>query len=878
MASTSKPKLAELVREDIYRPGAALALIGGAAAEPIMAAPTYPDRTAPRDVARAMLKATLDQYFGEQVPAERRERQGLVNRVTMHHLAERWIPYAIASHDLRQWRPEAVLIKAEAGIGKSSLVYSYCVKAINRGLRVVYAVPSLKLAEEAAAELRALGADVHAYRGFSKPDPDAPGYQPSDDATDRDGAIKMCLDESARKAAVEIGAPSVDVCGSPDSDVKCRFFDVCGYNRQRNAQPAIWVMPHALLAGPWPEFVPLSDVLIIDESFLGSMIDDAAAVPLDSLLDNYVIRTAEGTVDDVGTLRLQKLRSALHSALDGLPPGAHLSAEVLRAAGLHEFDAMMAVSLEWSRRPPRELSPNMPAEKRDAVVAAGAETYRSVRIMADIWDEVAFVLRTGRASGSLTVRGSGGGRKLAVRPLRRLDEKLHGSSILMIDATPPTVEQIQNVLGCRVRVALDQPVARSPHSYLIQITDAPVSATTLGIARRTDQDGKLAEERRRNRRYMHNLACFLAAMFPHDANGLFSQKALKLDLIEKGLPANIIPGNFNGVTGRNDWRNTRSNLVIGRPMPSVRDAEVEAEVTFCGPVAAVAADAHKKTLYRKERAYIRCADGRAHPVDVLVHPDPRAESRRRQMCEHAEVQALARDRAVNRTEDNPVVSWLVADVVLDVTVDAVVPWCDLAWAWRTPAEVWRDGVLFAGWRENERAYAGVSQDDAKHVAKVAGAIVAEGGWVGFPYMESPCKGNPPNLRGRVARYQKRGPGQTPSTAVILPNGPQTPAAIRAWLKARLGCEIAMLDVERRRLRDLDAAERRQVLAPAIAAVREMARPLARLAPLPLPVARAIVLPGVVVRLGAGLIRGLVKPVSGSPVAKVGSDAGWWWAA
>ncbi|MFL9828759.1 hypothetical protein ABTU92_28485, partial [Rhodoplanes sp. SY1] len=188
--------------------------------------------------------------------------------------------------------------------------------------------------------------------------------------------------------------------------------------------------------------------------------------------------------------------------------------------------------------------------------------------MVDVWTEVARVLGSNGASGSLTIRGSGSARVLVVRPLWRLDEKLHGSSVLMIDATPPTVEQIQNILDCRVRVAVDQPVARSPHSFLVQVLDAPVSATTLGLTETAEKDGKQTEERRRNRRYMHNLACWVASMFPHDEVGVFTQKKLKHDLISQGLPENVVPGNFGGVTGRNDWGDVRASLVIGRPMPS----------------------------------------------------------------------------------------------------------------------------------------------------------------------------------------------------------------------------------------------------------------------------------------------------------------------
>ncbi|MTW16620.1 hypothetical protein GJ689_10425 [Rhodoplanes serenus] len=760
------------------------------------ALPTFPDRTVSPAEARALIGTELDRYFGEQVPAERGAWWAQHNLVALYELEHRVIPFALASHALRHLRPEAVLIKGEPGVGKSTLVQQCVVGLVRSGLRIAYAVQSLRLAKAVAADFQKLGIDARAYRGFEKPDPETPGYLPIDDETKRDAAITMCRDVQARKAALAVGASSKHVCGSDNSEVRCPHYSVCGYNRQKIGQPDVWILPHALLAGPWPDFIPPLDVLIIDESFLGSMIGDAVAVPLESILDDHVIRHADGTVDIQDTFTLRNRRAALHRALAGLPDGAHVTAAALEAAGLYSLAAWKAIGLEWSRRPPVELYPAMPTAARNAIVAKSSDAYASVRLMVDIWTEVARVLDSGATSGSLRVQGRGDSRQLIVKPLRRLADELHGNSILMLDATPPTVEQLQNVLGCRVCVAVDQPVARSEHSYLIQVVDAPVSASKLGLLEKVDDTGSVVEQGKRAREHIHNLTCFMAALWPQKAVGFFAQKALEAEQSERRLPPNVRTGHFQGVTGLNDWSDAASVISVGRTLPAVREAEAEAAVTFCGPVAAVAADAHGRTRYRQERAYIRLAGGSAHPVDVLRHPDPHVEAVRRQACEDAVMQTLARDRALSRGAANPLVSVLIADIVLDLSVDVVVRWREMSWAWRTPAEVSRAGVLFVGWRENKRAYPGVSQDDAKHVAAVAGAFAADGSWVAFPYKESTCKRFPPNCRGRVVRYQKEGARQKPGTAVILPNGPQSPAEIHEWLEARLGCELAKLEVGR----------------------------------------------------------------------------------
>jgi putative DNA primase/helicase len=59
------------------------------------------------------------------------------------------------------------------------------------------------------------------------------------------------------------------------------------------------------------------------------------------------------------------------------------------------------------------------------------------------------------------------------------------------------------------------------------------------------------------------------------------------------------------------------------------------------------------------------------------HADPVAEAVRWCICEGELIQAMGRGRGVNRTADTPLEIDLLTDVVLPVTVDALVPWSDL---------------------------------------------------------------------------------------------------------------------------------------------------------------------------------------------------------
>jgi putative DNA primase/helicase len=74
---------------------------------------------------------------------------------------------------------------------------------------------------------------------------------------------------------------------------------------------------------------------------------------------------------------------------------------------------------------------------------------------------------------------------------------------------------------------------------------------------------------------------------------------------------------------------------------------------------------------------LRLAGDRTVPLAMEAHFDPIAEAVRWSICEGELIQAMGRGRGVNRTVDTPLGIDLLADVVLPVTVDELVPWSDL---------------------------------------------------------------------------------------------------------------------------------------------------------------------------------------------------------
>jgi len=74
---------------------------------------------------------------------------------------------------------------------------------------------------------------------------------------------------------------------------------------------------------------------------------------------------------------------------------------------------------------------------------------------------------------------------------------------------------------------------------------------------------------------------------------------------------------------------------------------------------------------------IRLAESRTAPLTMETHADPIAEAVRWSICEGELIQAIGRGRGVNRTADTALEIDLIADVVLPMTVDELVPWSDL---------------------------------------------------------------------------------------------------------------------------------------------------------------------------------------------------------
>lgn len=174
--------------------------------------------------------------------------------------------------------PRVITVQAPPGAGKTRKIRELITPYLQAGKKVVLAVPRHKLGDEIVAAFAAEGITARVYRGRDAGDPEA------------GGDIKMCRDLDRVKLIEEAGGRvSSDACRyqSPVEYFQCKFYDTCGYQRQRRAKPDIWIIPHQLLFKMRREFIPEPDLLVIDEAFWGATLhgtDRPYKVPVADLL------------------------------------------------------------------------------------------------------------------------------------------------------------------------------------------------------------------------------------------------------------------------------------------------------------------------------------------------------------------------------------------------------------------------------------------------------------------------------------------------------------------------------------------------------------------------------------------------------------------
>ncbi|MCC6008873.1 MAG: toprim domain-containing protein [Rhodobacteraceae bacterium] len=662
-------------------PDAVAALVAGAARIP-PPPPTYPAPVLTPDEARAALAdaiadfmAAVTDYWAAVELAEEaaRDEDQSRNPLDFNIVARAALPPLLG-------------LPVDVGLGKTSRARVAIADLIASGAlgkrKVVYAVPRHDLGTEQVAALKALGLRAMLWKGRTAPDP-------VPENPDR----LMCLDTQATFDAIEIEHPVEQSCCKVKNGAQlllCPWFHDCGYQCQKPlAQAAqVIVCAHDSLFHMKPDAIGEVGLLVIDEAFWQSGLrglDGKASLTQDGLepeRNALFCYDAKGKIDldataDLVTAR-ERLAKALRSAGTGpLPYG------LLAAVGLTPEICRRAATLERRRMRDAGLLPGMPAAERRRRIAAvlppEGEPWAPPGRCATLWLILAEALENGHdAAGAELVHErteNGTVRALKLRWRSRMRAGWAAKApILHLDATLRP-ELVQSYLP---RIDLGNPVAaHQPHLRIRQITGSPTSARALTPGANAPQrDHKAAAG------HLRDLCAWLDLRArqchrPGQAVDLLvvGQKAAIDALRSASLPPRVEAVHFNALSGLDRWGGIGGMVVLGRTLPAPRTVELLA-TALTGRVP-VTNPKEVGWWYPMVERRIRLSGARTAPLAMEEHVDPIAEAVRWSICEGELIQAMGRGRGVNRTAANPLEIDLLTDIVLPVTVDALVAWSDL---------------------------------------------------------------------------------------------------------------------------------------------------------------------------------------------------------
>ena len=663
-------------------PEAVAALVAGAARIP-PPPPTWPAPVLTPDEARASLAeaiagfmAAIPDYWAAVEAAQEAAQHTDANRDPLD--------FNIVA---RAVFPPLLGLPVDVGLGKTSSARAAIADLIATGglgkRKVVYAVPRHDLGAEQVAAFEALGLSAMLWKGRTAPDP-----------IDDNPEQLMCLDTEATFDVLEIEHPVEQSCCKVKRGEEvhlCTQFHACGYQRQKpQAQAAqVIVCAHDSLFHMKPHAIGEVGLLVIDEAFWQSGLrglDRKATLTQDGLEAGRTSLTCyngKGKMDVGATADLIAARERLCKALRVTEPGP-LRLGLLEAVGLTPDDCRHAATLERRRMRDAGLRPGMsPVERRkriEAVLPPASEPWAPPGRCATLWLILAEALENGHdAAGAelvheMTEAGSVRALRLRWRSPLRTGWGAAQAPILHLDATLRP-ELVQTYLP---RIDTGMPVAASqPHLRVRQVTGSPTSARALTpAADAPERDRKATATRLRDLRAWVDLRARQCHR-PGQAIDLLvvGQKAAIDALRSAGLPPRVEAVHFNALSGLDRWGGIGGMAVLGRTLPAPRTVELIAMALTGRVPAPNPADAG--WWYPMVERRIRLAGDRTAPLAMEEHADPIAEAVRWCICEGELIQAMGRGRGVNRTAATPLEIDLLTDVVLPVTVDALVPWSDL---------------------------------------------------------------------------------------------------------------------------------------------------------------------------------------------------------
>lgn len=606
--------------------------------------------------------------------------------------------------DLSDDRPPSFLIIAPPGVGKTTeLKDAIAPELLAAGWKLALSVPTHRLGDQTNSLFQENGIDAGSYRGR---DQDDPLYGEK---------VKMCLeDDRVFLVGTTIHEPDEYTCKNKDGK-KCDHYDECGFQRQKRETHTIWTFAHQLDFQRPPDCIPKPDFLINDENpyhaaiqssgnFTGRLSQNGStskyrySVELSLLNEWRDVPVKEGSFDksDEDTKFLRAVSCTVHDAIQREPAG-RLRRALLNETGLTISDLSYAGRLEWRRRKPLiGAFPGMPKDDLEAICGRIAVHNQKVRALTRFWELMVATLsnkaeRSIYLEYNLQVPVPYSDDDVAPGLLMQWVEKINPSwprICLTLDATMSVEIARQfhpRLLVYRISAAMPEWV------YVRQITDASMSKQMLAKKKTLEEVMRYIEVR-------------IAAISGRIV--VISYKEVEEKLRKDGRFGDRVEfAHFGAVAGLNDWGDVSLLIVIGRPLPELRDVENRARLYFDADINSIDDGKRGHASYLKVSRYLRMRDGAGVEVrDNPAHPDWRVEEVRRHDCEGGVLQVIGRGRGINRTAANP--------LQIDILTSLCLPNIEVneAWSWKalqpTFDEVmWaREGAVPQSDRDKAEAY------------------------------------------------------------------------------------------------------------------------------------------------------------------------------
>lgn len=496
--------------------------------------------------------------------------------------------------------PRRVVIRAPAGFGKTR----QAMDLIRDQHRVLWFVPTLGLAEEAAARLndrpdrsgdlaRFRPPAAIALRGRLAPDPANPDRAVMCSA--KPGAVKALKDAGQARATKTL------LCKAYPNLCPALEAGRCPYFRQMNSPAPVRVLAHNFLTLPKAEvlgdFADTAELAVIDES------------PLDALMTGGVWTDAE-LKNKSGPIGAWLTESALAAVAGEILHGAVIP-ENARPEVLAAIDARLA-ALESAAVP--GAHPLMSDLEATAVINAWAPPDPGLMKM------LLAAERYLNGERNTLWKGQSDGKPAIFHKAVLRAATIGTLPALFLDATA-NADIYTALFGDRIEFhGYDIPM--DPDTEVVQIHDSTLyhrklSAKPSGL--------------------IHRLAAWLMLHGGIERAGIVTHKDT-LEAIRALLPGQ--PGaHYGALRGLDFLKSATALIVAGRPEAHVLDVEALARALW--PRAALALGA---TQYTPTRGHYRMRDGRRVPVQVRQHPDPRVAACVQHVREENLIQAIGRGR------------------------------------------------------------------------------------------------------------------------------------------------------------------------------------------------------------------------------------------